>query len=750
MNVWNLALAAAFIAAAASGAFYVMAGNISRHGDPSALSPVKSRDRARNIAMARAMMGTSFALVAVASAGLLSMFLRHDFRFEYVANNSSRGLDNIYLVSAFWAGQEGSLLLWALFSGFFGCMLMLTAKKNEESSMPWYALAHLMILAVTLRMSPFTMLAEPAADGIGLNPLLMNPWMAIHPPVIFAGYAAIAAPYALAMGALVRKDYHGWVPVATWWNLLAWLLLGAGIMIGARWAYAVLGWGGYWGWDPVENASLVPWIFGGALLHTFLSQKARGKMVRTNIALSVVTYLLIAYGTFLTRSGVLSDFSVHSFSDLGLSSYLLLFILLIGAPALVLYLARFKDMTAARKYEEVYERWTSRDFGVFIGASVLLASGLITLLGTSAPILTGTVGEAQAVDTSFYNITNYPLGILIAVIMGAFPMFRWGMDMLRSAKAGLIASFALAAAVTAGIMLTGAGGAAYLAFMFASLFGFFSNLYMFAKVLRNGIRHVGGYMTHLGVALVFAGIIATAGWAVSERAMVPIGGSVEVAGLTVEASSPVTSQDGNTVHVPLKLYKDGTLFQEGSPYMQMTRMNSILHGPMIHSSLTEDIYISPLTLEGSSSGMSTLPGKKMEIGKGQTVASGGFEVSFSTFDLTEMSLGKVGAGVKVAEEGTVLFDGKLFISVAGTGGDESYAVFQSKEGRYVLTLESINASSGKVFMDLAKASEEKSASGGSFLIEVSRKPFVSLLWIGAILITLGTAIATVKRFMEAK
>ena len=215
MNVWNLALAAAFIATAASGTFYIMAGNVSRFGDPSALSPVKSKDRARNMAIARSMMGISFAFIAVASAGLLSMFLRHDFRFEYVVNNSSRGLDNIYLVSAFWAGQEGSLLLWALFSGFFGCMLMLTARKNEESSMPWYALAHLVILAVTLRMSPFTMLAEPAADGIGLNPLLMNPWMAIHPPIIFAGYAAIAAPYALAMGALTRKDYHGWVPVAT-------------------------------------------------------------------------------------------------------------------------------------------------------------------------------------------------------------------------------------------------------------------------------------------------------------------------------------------------------------------------------------------------------------------------------------------------------------------------------------------------------------------------------------------------------
>lgn len=748
MGFWNLLLVLAAASTVGSGISYAMAARISVGA--SSLSAAKSLSHRKALGLGRLLMAASLALLLAASAGLLSMFLRHDFSYEYVARNSSRGLENIYIVSAFWAGQEGSLLLWGMLSAVFGCLLMLTAKKHEDTAMPWYALAQAMLLLVVIRMTPFTMLADVPADGAGLNPLLMNPWMAIHPPIIFAGYAAIAVPYALAMSTLTKKEYSSWVGIGTWWNLVAWLLLGAGIMIGARWAYAVLGWGGYWGWDPVENASLVPWLFGAVLLHTFLSQKARGKMVRTNIALAIVTYLLIGYGSFLTRSGVLSDFSVHSFSDLGITSYLLLFILATGVPAMVLYVMRFRSMTASRKYQEVYERFTSRDFGIFAGASVLLASALITLLGTSAPILTRITGNPQAVDTSFYNITNYPLGVLIAILMGMFPLFKWGLDELKSAKAGLVGSIVLSAAGTAAVMLAGARGAYYLIFMFASFFGLFSNLYMFARTIKNGIKHVGSYLTHLGVALVFAGIITTGGWALTERVAVSEGARADVAGITIEVATTTQSADGLTTIAPLTLIKDGKEFFKGEAYMQKTRMNSIIRHPMIYSVLWEDIYVSPLTIQGAES-VSALHGDHLEVKKGTSVSSGSYSVTFSSFDLTEMNSGKVGAAVKVEEAGSALFEGVLYYSIAGTAGSDSYTIFEGSGGKYRLSIEGIDASSGTAYLDLAKASEQSSLLGSNqILLEVSRKPMVWLLWIGAVLVMLGTAIAAIKRKAEAR
>ncbi|HQJ25543.1 MAG TPA: cytochrome c-type biogenesis CcmF C-terminal domain-containing protein, partial [Bacillota bacterium] len=437
----------------------------------------------------------------------------------------------------------------------------------------------------------------------------------------------------------------------------------------------------------------------------------------------------------------LSDFSVHSFADLGISSYLLLFLAVIGLPALALYIIRLKDMTASRKYEEIYEKWTSRDFGIFIGASVLLATGLVTLLGTSAPLLTRIFGESQAVDTNFYNITNYPLAVLVAIIMGMFPIFRWGTDELKSASSGLLGSFVIAAIGTIAVILAGGSGAAYLIFMFVSLFGLLANLYMLGRTIRNGLKHIGSYATHLGVALVFAGIIATGGWAVTERVMIPIGGTAETAGLTIEAATPRTSTDGSTVYVPLKLYKDGKLFQEGEPYMQKTKMDNTLRHPMIHSTLTEDIYISPLTLSGSTTGMTAMGGTELEVKKGGSVSAEGLTIDFSAFDISGMNEGKVGADIKVSETGKTLYEGKIFMSVAVANVEGSSVIIDGSSGKFSLSMSGIDASSGKIYLNLAKASEAATTSAGSFLVEVSRKPFVSLLWIGACLIVAGATIA---------
>ena len=247
-------------------------------------------------------------LLAVATLALLAAFLGHDFSLSYVYGYCLGAFPRLSSVRAV-GGQEGTYLLWALLSAAIGVALAVSSGKpgrlGESSVMKFYVLAHTLLLVLLLAASPFKKLSFTPADGAGLNPLLQDPWMVIHPPIVFVGYALYAVPFALAMAALARDDYKVWVVQALPWMVAAWLFLGAGILIGAKWAYGTLGWGGYWGWDPVENAFAGAVADGGALMHTLIMQRERGKMVRTNVVLATVSFLLVMYATFLTRSGFL-------------------------------------------------------------------------------------------------------------------------------------------------------------------------------------------------------------------------------------------------------------------------------------------------------------------------------------------------------------------------------------------------------------------------------------------------------------
>jgi cytochrome c-type biogenesis protein CcmF len=265
------------------------------------------------------------AFLTLASALLMLAILKHEFQYSYVANYSSRDLPLQYLISSFWAGQEGSFLFWVLMGGWLGIFLMHRSEEMEPQVMFLYNLNHLFLTILLIKQSPFKLLPSTPADGQGLNMLLQDPWMVIHPPVVFLGYAAFTIPFAYAIAALWRREYDRWIKPALPWTVFAFLSLGAGIIIGGYWSYKVLGWGGYWGWDPVENASLLPWLAGAALMHGMILQLSLGKMRKTNFILAAFSFLLIIYCTFLTRSGILADFSVHSFTDLGITGWLVFF-----------------------------------------------------------------------------------------------------------------------------------------------------------------------------------------------------------------------------------------------------------------------------------------------------------------------------------------------------------------------------------------------------------------------------------------
>lgn len=280
------------------------------------------------------LFGSCLAAV-IASIYLWVMILGDHFEIAYVASYSSKELPLMYKISAFWAGQQGSLLLWLLIHALVSLYLC-CRQHMKAAGLLVYALIESLLVILVLAKSPFVASVTAVQDGVGLNPLLQDPWMAVHPPVIFIGYALLAVPFAYAMGALLKdEDQKSWLEPARRWALFAWGFLGAGVFIGGYWAYKVLGWGGYWGWDPVENSSLVPWLLAGAFVHILHVAKRRPAALSV-LHLSVIfTFALVIYGTFLTRSGILGDFSVHSFSgtSIGMTLAVVNAIVLIGGRA---------------------------------------------------------------------------------------------------------------------------------------------------------------------------------------------------------------------------------------------------------------------------------------------------------------------------------------------------------------------------------------------------------------------------------
>ena len=266
-----------------------------------------------------------FALSVVFAALILLLCLaRRDFRIEYVYQYSGLELPFHFQLSAFWAGQKGSFLIWLVWGALLGLPLSRSAGRDEAPVMGVYLLTLFGLLFIMVRENPFIMLPEARPDGAGLNPLLQDDWMVIHPPVMFIGYAAGAIPLAFAWAGMWQRDTSRWAARAFPWTLAGFMVLGAAILMGGYWAYRTLGWGGYWGWDPVENASLIPWLIGVVLIHGLYLERTKKRYRKLNLVLACLLYLSVLYGTFLTRSGVLADFSVHSFVDLGISKWLVL------------------------------------------------------------------------------------------------------------------------------------------------------------------------------------------------------------------------------------------------------------------------------------------------------------------------------------------------------------------------------------------------------------------------------------------
>jgi cytochrome c-type biogenesis protein CcmF len=479
-------------------------------------------------------------LIFLATFSLEYLFFSDNFSVAYVVAHSNRDLPTFYKVAALWSGQEGSLLFWSFLLAIYVFSVLVTYRNKNGELMPYVGvvMAGVQIFFLSLNNfveSPFKMLASPAAegavkyftaaDGRGLTPLLQYPEMVIHPPNLYSGYTGFTIPFAFALGALLAR-YPGekWIHLTRKWTMIAWMFQSMGILLGAHWAYAVLGWGGYWGWDPVENASLLPWLSGTAFLHSVMMQEKRGMMKVWNVWLVFITFLLCILGTFLTRSGVVS--SVHAFANSSIGSW---FVGFMGMVLLVCFGAYFKNRDYL-KSENQLDAIVSRESSFLFNNLILLVACVAVLSGTLFPVFSEWfTGNRISVGAPFFNKVNIPLGLLLLFLTGVGPLLAWRKTSTDSLKKNF--GWPLGIGLVAGAIAFALGFRQFYAWVCLVLCVFVAatvllEFYRGAKVIRSrsgaslvasalelsmrNTRRYGGYIVHVGMVFVFIGIAGAA------------------------------------------------------------------------------------------------------------------------------------------------------------------------------------------------------------------------------------------------
>ena len=503
-------------------------------GQPAPISPERLADTARRAGIA------GFLAISAAAFALVWSVFANDFSITYIMEHSNRALPGAYKFSALWSGQEGSLLLWAWLLAVYGFVLRLTHKTDVKL----YAYAGTILAGIQVFFLAVLVFAAPPFalyqgvtpdDGNGLNPLLQYPEMVIHPPMLYLGYVGFAIPFCFALGALMMR-YPGekWIKVTRVWTMVTWLFLTAGIFLGMHWAYAVLGWGGYWGWDPVENASFMPWLTGTAFLHSVMMQEKRGMMKSWNVWLIFSTFLLTLLGTLLTRAGLVS--SVHAFAQSSIGTWFVVFMAIVLAVCIFTYVLNRSHL----KTEHHLESLVSRESSFLFNNLVLLVACFVILWGTLFPVISEyVVGNKVTVGAPFYNRVAVPIGIFLLLLTGIGPLLPWRAASFKSIRRNFVlpviafwvtvivclavgvkpwkdgaldqgnfyalVAFAVSAAVMTAILSEFLRGANVISKQTGR------NIFTATWLLtRRNTRRYGGYIIHIGVVIVVIGLAGSA------------------------------------------------------------------------------------------------------------------------------------------------------------------------------------------------------------------------------------------------
>ncbi len=611
----------ALLLALALSAYTLLAGGVALRqlatGSRGRVSPERLAETAR-----RSGIG-SFVAVSAAAFALVWAAFSNDFSVSYILHHSNRALPAAYKFSALWSGQEGSLLLWAWLLAAYGFVLRVRHKVDVKltayASTILAGIQLFFLLLLNFAAPPFALVTGAVpADGFGLNPLLQYPEMVIHPPMLYLGYVGFSVPFAFALGALMMR-YPGekWIHITRRWTMVTWLFLTCGIFLGAHWAYSVLGWGGYWGWDPVENASLMPWLTGTAFLHSVMMQEKRGMMKNWNVWLIFSTFMLSILGTLLTRSGLVS--SVHAFAESSIGTWFWSFLVLVLAVCLFTFILQRDHLKSEHKLESL----VSRESSFLFNNLVLLAACFTVLWGTLFPVISEYVqGNKVTVGAPFYNRVAVPIGLFLLFLTGIGPLLAWRSASFRSIRknfilptaAGLVTAavliafgvhpwnnfreeqgafyslvaWSLAAAVATAISSEFLRGAAVIQrhtgrTLAASML----------QLARRNTRRYGGYLVHFGVVVIFIGLAGSA-FDQSKEQELGFRDSMQLGPYRLECQSYTQDSNPNydTEYALLDVYRGGKKITQMAPerrfYTASQQTSTIVAN---HSTLAWDLYV---------------------------------------------------------------------------------------------------------------------------------------------------------------
>ena len=557
-------------------------------------------------------------LVTTASALLVYSLIIGDYRLAYVAAHSNKAMSTIYKFTAWWGGQEGSLLLWAWLLSTYSAIAVYTNRRKFRDMMPLVTAIMMTVLSffigmITFVASPFRVLMAgrgviDVGDGNGLSPLLQWWTMAIHPPFLYLGYVGFTVPFAFAMASLISKQPgEGWIHTTRRWAILTWLFQSTGVMLGMGWAYTVLGWGGYWGWDPVENASLMPWITATTFLHSVMMQEKKGMMKVWNMVLVSATFLLSILGTTLTRTGLVS--SVHAFAQSPVKPYFTTFLLTAVALTAFAIIKNLPYLKSEVKLESV----VSRESSFLFNNLILLASCFAVLWGTLFPVLMEALtNEKESIDAPYYNRVNVPIALFLLFLTGVGPLIAWRKSSFNSLKRAFLVPSIVGLALIAALLASGIHNPAPLlsfglcAFVATTIIAEFwkgsraiqlKERLPFPKAVfqltwRN-TRRYGGYLVHMGIVILFIGLTGSA-FNKHETRSLGLNQSLRFGRYDLKLLSVTNDENPNYQYsrAVLEVSSDGKVIDQLSPEIRVYKSSQEQSSFVgIRRRLNEDLYI---------------------------------------------------------------------------------------------------------------------------------------------------------------
>ncbi|MGO8670048.1 MAG: cytochrome c biogenesis protein CcsA [Capsulimonadaceae bacterium] len=765
---------------------------------------------------ARGLFLLSTAAVIAAVVTLGTMLVTHQFESEYVYEHSARAMDPLYYFPSLWAGQEGSFLLWAFWTAILGVVLSLTAHRAEPRVMPIYNGILIFLTAMLVIRSPFLPLDTHGmpvpSEGLGLNPNLENPWMVIHPPTLFLGLSALGAPFAYAMMGLLWRDRDGWLRRALPWGLFGFSVLGLAMMMGGYWAYEMLGWGGFWGWDPVENGPLIPWLFLIAFLHSAQVQRVRNGLVGTTLTFAMLPFVTGLYETFLTRTGILEKFSVHSFSTLGgVGNDVLLYVLL--GSILISIMALLWRRREIGSTVNVWETPATREFGYLMAIILVTLCALISTIGMSAPLLTSIAQRLHiasytgSVPEDFYNHANYPIAVLLAIGMGIAPFLSWGRAEADTGRLMNSYGIAVVAVIVLTVLRAYTGSAVYgwqlvgqLILFAASIFALVSNGYLLARRMRREaaparpdlpplpkregkeygldattrLGTAGGVVSHIGVAVLLLGIVCLVTFvrrdpdvlAEQGRPIAVLGGEYTMTFLG--QTGDYRTDRNNALRFRVVSRRGNEQFVALLPFAQRATEGGrkmIFAHPAIAHHLSGDLYVA---LKDGPDEIYRTPISKFNVPLGGGTTVGPYSIRLDRFDRDPkaaafvQATGQMPDVFPVTAVLDVTFHGvttavrpKLVMHADNPDVPDTPEV--PLPAGWLVSFQSMNAGSADPNNPTAGAMNEgasfsmRADSGppvDAFILDVTTRPMINLVWIGTMLLVLGGLMSMSRRIRE--